>query len=89
MMSPIGTNLFKVGERYFDAVGRKWTVRQIFNVNGWPCLMLSLSKWTLVTFYHRLTNEWHPAIVEDGGKTATILLNGGFFSTLYAEEEEE
>lgn len=87
-MSPVGPNLFKVGEKYFDAIGRKWEVRQIFNVNGWPCLMLSLSKWTLVTL-HRLTNEWHPAIVEDGGKTATILLNGGFFSTLYAEEEEE
>lgn len=85
MMSPIGTNLFKVGERYFDAVGRKWEVRQIFNVNGWPCLMLS--KWTPVTLFG-LTNEWHPAIVEDGGNTATILLDEGF-STLYAEEAKE
>lgn len=81
MMSPIGTNLFKVGERYFDAVGRKWEVRQIFNVNGWPCLMLS--KRTLATLFG-LTNKWHPAIVEDDGKTAIILLDEGF-STLYAE----
>lgn len=85
MMSIIGVNLFKIGERYFDAVGRKWEVRQIFNVNGWPCLMLS--KWTPVILFG-LTNEWHPAIVEDDGKTATILLDEGF-STLYAEKAEE
>ena len=85
MMSPIGTNQFKVGGRYSDAVGRKWEVRQIFKVNGWPCLMLS--RWTPTTLFG-LTNEWHPAIVEDDGKTATVLLDEGF-TTLYAEEEKE
>lgn len=85
MMSPIGVNLFKVGERYFDAVGRKWEVRQIFKVNGWPCLMLS--RWTPTALFG-LTNEWHPAIVEDDGKTATVLLDEGF-TTLYAEEASE
>lgn len=85
MISPIGTNLFKVGERYFDAVGRKWEVRQIFNVNGWPCLMLR--KRTPATLFGS-TNEWRPAIVEDGGKTATVLLDDGF-TTLYAERVKE
>ena len=84
MMSPIGTNQFKVGETYFDAVGRRWNVRQIFKVNGWPCLMLS--RWT-PTMMFGLTNEWHPGIVEDDGKTATVLLDEGF-TTLYAEEEK-
>ena len=84
-MSQIGTNQFKIGERYSDAVGRKWEVRQFFNVNGWLCLMLS--RWTPVTLFG-LTNEWHPGIVEDDGKTATVLLDEGF-TTLYAEEAEE
>lgn len=85
MMSPIGVDLFMVGERYTDAAGRKWEVRQVFNVNGWPCLLLS--KWT-PTIVFGFTNEWHPAIVEDDGKTATVLLDEGF-TTLYAEEEKE
>lgn len=85
MMSPIGINQFKVGERYSDTIGRKWKVRQVFKVNGQTCLMLS--RWTPATIFG-LTNEWHPAIVEDGCKTATILLDEGF-TTLYAEDESE
>ncbi len=84
-MSQIGTNQFKIGERYSDAVGRKWEVRQFFNVNGWLCLMLS--RWTPMTLFG-LTNEWHPGIVEDDGRTATVLLDEGF-TTLYAEEAGE
>ena len=83
MMSPIGTNQFKVGETYFDAVGRKWNVRQIFKVNGWTCLLLC--RWDSMPLCSMI---WHPATVEDGGKTATILFDEGF-STLYAEEEKE
>lgn len=88
MMSPIGINQFKVGGRYLDAVGRKWEVRQIFKVNGWLCLMLS--RWTPATLFG-LTTRWHPvhpAIVEDDGKTATVLLDEGF-TTLYAEEVKD
>ena len=75
-MSPIGTNQFKVGERYSDAVGRKWKVL----------------KWVTIGDSYRVflvKRGFRTEIaVMDTSDRMTVLVDHGF-TTLYAEEEKE
>ena len=82
----LGQDRFEVGGAYYDAIGRKWKVSQKFKVNGQPCLIVYYygSEYTL---FGR-TSKYRPAIIEDGGNTATVLLDEGF-TTIYAEEASQ
>ena len=80
MMGILGQDRFEVGKDYSDAIGRTWTLKQKFNVNGWPCY-IAVTEWAGRKY-------WHPAIVEDSGNTATVLLDEGF-TTIYAEEASQ
>lgn len=81
----IGHDRFEVGGAYYDAIGRKWKVSQKFKVNGQPCLIVYFC--TEHILFGR-TSNYHPAIIEDGGNTATVLLDEGF-TTIYAEGAEQ
>lgn len=85
MMGILGEDRFEVGGAYYDAVGRKWRVSQKFKVNGQPCLIVYYCSY--YTLFGR-TSNYHPAIIEDGGNTATVLLDEGF-TTIYAEEADQ
>ena len=77
---------FKKGKTYPSAVkGRRFCVTMKFRVKDTDCLLVYLDR--LGTMFGR-TSHYYPAIVEDDGRTATVLLDEGF-TTIYDEEEEE
>ncbi len=76
---------FKVGKTYQSAVkGRKYHVTMKFRVQDTDCLLVYLVRPT--TLFGR-TSAYRPSMIEDSGKTATVLIPYGF-TTIYAEEEE-
>lgn len=74
---------FDVGKTYPSAVkGRKFRVKMQFRVQDTDCLLVYLD--SLDTLFGR-TSHYYPAMVEDDGRTATVLLKEGF-TTIYDEE---
>ena len=64
--------------------GRNYCVKMKFRVQDTDCLLVYLDSYS--TLFSR-TGYYYPAIVEEDGRTATVLLDEGF-TTIYAEEEE-
>lgn len=73
---------FDVDKTYPSAVkGRRFRVKMKFRVQDTDCLLVYLD--TPTTLFGR-TSQYYPAMVEDDGKMATVLLDGGF-TTIYDE----
>ena len=76
---------FEVGRTYQSAVrGKKYHVTMKFRVQDTDCLLVYL---VLPTSLFGRTSQYYPAMIEEDGKTATVLLPFGF-TTIYAEDEE-
>ena len=77
---------FEVGKVYPSAVeGRKYRVSMRFRVQDTDCLLVHRDSPGIL--FGR-TSLYYPAMIEDDGKRATVLLKNGF-TTIYDEEEEE
>ena len=76
---------FEKGKTYPSAVkGRNYRVTMKFRVQDTDCLLVHLSG-PLVMFGR--TSHYYPAMIEPDGRTASVLLDGGF-TTIYDEEIE-
>ena len=77
---------FDVGKSYPSAVkGRRFCITMKFRVQDTDCLLVYRDAPGVL--FGR-TSHYYPAMIEDGGKMATVLLEGGF-TTIYDEEDEE
>lgn len=72
---------FETGKKYRDVIGRKWWVLCSRNVDGNTVLALG-------RYFVGGPNKYAIGVVEDDGKTATVLIEGGF-TTIFDEEEKE
>ena len=76
---------FEVGKVYPSAVkGRKFRVKMKFRVQDTDCLLVYLD--SLDVLFGR-TSHYYPAMIEDHGTMATVLLDEGF-TTIYDDEVE-
>ena len=77
---------FEKGKTYPSAVkGRRFCVTMKFRVQNTDCLLVYLDRLGIM---FGCTSHYYPAMVEDDGRTATVLLDEGF-TTIYDEEVKE
>lgn len=69
---------FRIGETYYDAVGRRWTVIQIVKIKDELALVVKKNKW--------IGKKYYLAMI-DSQDRATVFLDEGF-TTIYAEDEK-
>lgn len=68
---------FRIGETYYDAVGRRWTVIHAVKIRDDWVLLVKEDKW--------ITKKYCLAVM-DSPDRATVFLEMGF-TTIYAESE--
>lgn len=70
---------FRIGETYYDSIGRRWTVIHAAKIRDDWVLLVKEDKW--------ITKKYCLAVM-DSQDRATVFLDHGF-TTIYADKESE